>query len=877
MTYTIPRGDILAGDINKIIDDDIHVSGRIDEGSRVTLISRTGSITVDGKIDGHSTVSLTAARDVTIGGAGTSDAFKIDGNSHVEVNAGGRILVGNKIGGQHTSVDFRARAGIHVGDNIDSGATARLAVLTGSIEVSGGIADGDTSITCWPPNSLQATNGIGDNVSVTFQQWAPDAAFVVGDDPVDGHWWQNWPQTYGYVTQRYLPRSLGELRKTILEAEKDGRGIRAVGGGWSFTDASLPFTSQTDVDRVSTAFKGAQRTENLSHALRSINDTTGSAVDLLPQHLGLEVAASTAYDQSATRQITRSGGDVPGAKGYGIIDTRGLASSLQDRLPSILTSIAAGNIRGGAHYFHVEAGITMADLNQLLDHQRPRLAIQASGGSPGATLAGTLATATHGGEFRWPLLVDRVKAVHLVGPRGQQWWIEGRDPIADPAALGAAYQDLDSNHILAAGSRRLPGFEPQDVLNAVIVSMGSFGVVYSVVLEVVPQFGLQQIVVAGAWDGVLSRVNVTAEQLRNADPDSNLAVLNFILDGQVNGTGIALSDPVDQQRNNIYADLAINPVTHECWTTNRRQLPDLPTDPNSPPMGFDSYLRGLSPALARNAPDNVGGNFFVGRLLDFLDWGTDGVNITAHVLEQAPGLLQILSRSADPIGTALALFNVQAVANAKYQRDQPHRAAPFVGDLLTGFLNALQDTIAGPADRTDISYKVGAIGWPDGGMPGRGLEIGLHPTKAFTFLQADILDDILRSGEGVLGSSPLLGYISIRICPPTNTFLGMQQFAPYSVMIEIVGYRSPETSQLMDRIQQRVLQRNIQDDLRATLHWGLETQFMTAADLLHTPYNQSWLPDYPVTRLDAFRTIRTHLRDGSSTGFDNNFTTRLGL
>src|SRR5207302_11060616 len=81
--------------------------------------------------------------------------------------------------------------------------------------------------------------------------------------------------------------------------------------------------------------------------------------------------------------------------------------------------------------FWVEAGITMADLQQLLDHQKPRLALRASGGSPGATLAGALSTATHGAEFTWPLLVECVRAVHLVGPGGEQWWIEGDVPVAD--------------------------------------------------------------------------------------------------------------------------------------------------------------------------------------------------------------------------------------------------------------------------------------------------------------------------------------------------------------------------------------------------------------------------------------------------------------
>src|SRR5262249_44833238 len=147
-------------------------------------------------------------------------------------------------------------------------------------------------------------------------------------------------------------------------------------------------------------------------------DATSLPMDLWPQALTKAVAFSTHYDQPSLTQLTASGAALPGAPGaYRIIDTRSLASSLQDQLPQILSEEAKLRLRKGRlHYFHVEAGITIADLDQLLDHQKPRLAILASGGSPGATLAGTLATATHGGEFSWPLLVDMVRAVHLVGP-----------------------------------------------------------------------------------------------------------------------------------------------------------------------------------------------------------------------------------------------------------------------------------------------------------------------------------------------------------------------------------------------------------------------------------------------------------------------------
>jgi FAD/FMN-containing dehydrogenase len=114
-----------------------------------------------------------------------------------------------------------------------------------------------------------------------------------------------------------------------------------------------------------------------------------------------------------------------------IVDTNLLASSLQEGWPAL----AAGAPAAPNAYFHVEAGIAIRDLYQLLDHQKPRLALGSSGGSPGATLAGAISTGTHGGEFSTPLLVDTVRAIHLVGPGGVQWWIEGSSPIANPQAL----------------------------------------------------------------------------------------------------------------------------------------------------------------------------------------------------------------------------------------------------------------------------------------------------------------------------------------------------------------------------------------------------------------------------------------------------------
>lgn len=84
-----------------------------------------------------------------------------------------------------------------------------------------------------------------------------------------------------------------------------------------------------------------------------------------------------------------------------LINTFSMASSLQPALAGILCDEALAAVDPGPpelprssrkHYFHVEGGITLSALNELLLHQSPRLAADATAGSPGATLAGALAT-----------------------------------------------------------------------------------------------------------------------------------------------------------------------------------------------------------------------------------------------------------------------------------------------------------------------------------------------------------------------------------------------------------------------------------------------------------------------------------------------------
>ena len=133
----------------------------------------------------------------------------------------------------------------------------------------------------------------------------------------------------------------------------------------------------------------------------------------------------------------------------------------------------------------------------------------------------------------------------------------------------------------------IPGLNAQDVLDAVTVSMGTMGVIYSVVLHVAPQFGLRQVVRPTDWDNLLLQAKVSVQDLQAGKVAANTAVLEFLKDGAANGTGIS-------KASNVYIDLAINPINRQCWIVNREKTPALPDDSNTPAPAFGDFVTALS-------------------------------------------------------------------------------------------------------------------------------------------------------------------------------------------------------------------------------------------------------------------------------------------
>src|SRR6516164_419100 len=99
------------------------------------------------------------------------------------------------------------------------------------------------------------------------------------------------------------------------------------------------------------------------------------------------------------------------------------------------------------------------------------------GSAGGQTVVGALNTGTHGGDFDRPPIADSVLAIHLVADGGKQYWIEPEmtPTLTDDSSLTQALSDLG----VPMGAADFEIVRDSKLFNAVLVSAGRFGVIYS--------------------------------------------------------------------------------------------------------------------------------------------------------------------------------------------------------------------------------------------------------------------------------------------------------------------------------------------------------------------------------------------------------------
>jgi hypothetical protein len=436
-------------------------------------------------------------------------------------------------------------------------------------------------------------------------------------------------------------------------------------------------------------------------------------------------------------------------------------------------------------YVHVEAGIKIFQLNCKLDSMTQSsgmgLAMPTLGGNNGQSLAGAIATGTHGGDVDLSPISDAVRAIHLVGPGGQEWWIErpGEHSITDPIlmaqaqAAGLLCSDLKMRY-------------EENLFRAALVSLGRMGVIYSYVLEVVDAFKLTKKSTESTWSAELNRIasiqnNATVsdrfvEIILNPYPDANQD--HYCIRTTCDTAGSVATDKF----NTGTPDYCGNQAMAGVFAAQMAVLPEQIA------LAATTAVAGLSPLNL--IP-------FVGPLLYSIAASQAITAATASLVALETALAEFLAAAADgDLGEPVAnILNLAVAAGFKQ----------LVPDLIPHIMRALRaPTPAGDPGELGPGYRIltsqpacpppGSTALPQGTYNPTcerqidGAEFTLDVSPGTSVLVGFVMDVFALTQKYYDANTPVGFAMSLRFQKKTMALLGMQQF-PRNCSIEFTMLR----------------------------------------------------------------------------------------
>jgi hypothetical protein len=448
---------------------------------------------------------------------------------------------------------------------------------------------------------------------------------------------------------------------------------------------------------------------------------------------------------------------VPTAPGV-IVETNqmdGLITHVIDR--SVLTE----NAPDPRYLIHVEAGIQVERLMEILDAMD--LAPFTMGGASGQTLAGVISTSVHGSNWDRGPIPNAVRAIQLVGPGGVRHWLE-------PDQWRITREDELRTRLGPDVRIRYD----DDWFDAVLVSMGSMGIITSVVLEVTNQYSLEKACKELTWSELEPRL----------DPYNAETV--FDLEHQYVMVAI---DPA-------------NPATCYLTTHKRTNLPATPSggwfsDPLAAYCGVD--------------PEKVVLALLAFPLIDAaIVPAFAAIGLPVPPPAATAGILAAALRAGPP-GTVANFLGAVFNSNAGL-------AAEFVSWMTRFTLKPGQSSV-------DVAHKIMApVNRAECLARGLAIELAFDTSSgshvAFIKQATAVLNT--RRAEGMV----LGGYIALRFVGPSRAILSPQQSAR-TCMIEITGVKSMNSAEpLLNELEQ------LGSTYGAIQHWGMfGIPNLSAADL----------------------------------------------
>lgn len=193
-------------------------------------------------------------------------------------------------------------------------------------------------------------------------------------------------------------------------------------------------------------------------------------------------------------------------------------------------------------YIQVEAGMTIRELNSQLDKRK--LSIVNMGGIDHQTLAGAISTGTHGSGIELPPVHGMVKSMVLVAGDGKIYRIEPANGISDPASFNETNITLVQND--------------NDFYSA-LVSLGSMGIIYSLILEVAAAYWLVEKKVTAKWSEIKPKLE-DGSLMREARH-----VMILVNPYETDGDHFCLItriDPIEEPKSTLWPDTRNFIITH---------------------------------------------------------------------------------------------------------------------------------------------------------------------------------------------------------------------------------------------------------------------------------------------------------------------------
>ena len=490
-------------------------------------------------------------------------------------------------------------------------------------------------------------------------------------------------------------------------------------------------------------------------------------------------------------------------------------------------------LKEGTYLIHVEAGIKIKRL--LKDLRDSGLGLPTMGSGGGQSLAGAISTGTHGSDFNIPPLSDFVRAIHLVGPGGREWWIEPSLGVVGGPGLTSLPEWCDSTSII----------RDEEFFRAALVSLGRLGVIYSIVLQVRDQYWLEERAVAMTdrdaprWSGGEPREKNLRDRLKlsiEKGYKSSGGVMNAPLEG------------VAVHNYSVTIDLASG---QNCWVVRRWETKDRKEvlEPSSDTWMCDDpkdlagavfAMKGVFTALEARALAFPGvGIVWAARIMGF--WGE----------------LMALADDFDTIGD----FVLSAAAKATELKeievgpDALREIWNIVKGIATLVLSgAHKEQKRGPSETIldQHDYDV------DHCYNGNSMELFFDANDT-AYLR--FVDDVIQAAQD-RGLVP--GYISLRFVRRSEALLAMERF-DLTVAIEIAVPRRTDGTDLYKDYVDKVL--GLVKKHGGIPHWG-QVHKLTAGDV-EKIYGSS---------LEAFRWAIAEVQmDAGPATFSNQFSVARGL